>query len=403
MSGFLFRTSLNTTRLLLNRLKLTSSPNVLVSATVQSSTTSTHHSSGTSPSDILSSIKPNDLGALYYSTSKKDDSTAAAGASTQLTQKALEISSPRNLNPFTLFMKENYKSTAQSNPNVPNKQIFAMLASSWRSMSMDEKMKYVETARENQRQKKVQLERFFSSIPEKDASSVMKSMKETRSNRRKELKEFRIRREKKSLNKPKPPPGAFFLYSKTLDRGEADIKEFVKGASMKWKALAQQDKQKFVDQNRKLTEEYQLKLKEWETRMVAEGRVKLVRAKFRKTLENKLNTKTSQARLKRAKFARTIHEKRLRALARKAKMAKKAREKRAKAQQAVKAKKAREELTKAKRLVELASKIKLSAIKKTLDAPSSKKGRKSSSSSKPTPPKPLKFKDDEIVAAPQTK
>lgn len=50
-------------------------------------------------------------------------------------------------------------------------------------------------------------------------------------------------KEKKRLSKPTKPPGPFFLYCKTLDRGEADIKEFIKGASMKWKALAQEDKQ----------------------------------------------------------------------------------------------------------------------------------------------------------------
>jgi len=42
---------------------------------------------------------------------------------------------------------------------------------------------------------------------------------------------------------PKRPQSSFFLYTKTLDRGEASVVEFVKGASQKWKALPIQEKE----------------------------------------------------------------------------------------------------------------------------------------------------------------
>lgn len=123
--------------------------------------------------------------------------------------------------------------------------------------------------------------------------------------------------------------------------------------------------------------------------MVSEGRVKLVRKAFRKSLEKKLVLPKQKNRARGIKLARSIKLKKLRANARRVAKARRDREKRAKAKQLAKSKQANAELAKAKKLIELASKIKLNAIKKTIDL---------EKTSKKTKAKALpKFKDDEIV------
>jgi hypothetical protein len=42
---------------------------------------------------------------------------------------------------------------------------------------------------------------------------------------------------------PKKPVSSFLLYAKTLDRGEASVIDFIKGASQKWKVLPVQEKE----------------------------------------------------------------------------------------------------------------------------------------------------------------
>ena len=123
--------------------------------------------------------------------------------------------------------------------------------------------------------------------------------------------------------------------------------------------------------------------------MVSEGRVKLVRVKFRELLENKLIKPKMKNRARGFKLARSVKLKKLRLLARRAAKAKRDREKKAQAKLLAKSKQAKIELDKAKKLIELASKIKLGAINKTLNpTPTVKKPK-----AKVAP----KFKDDEIV------
>jgi hypothetical protein len=49
--------------------------------------------------------------------------------------------------------------------------------------------------------------------------------------------------------------------------------------------MAEQDKEVFIKEAKANRDEFELKLKEWEAKMVAEGHVKLVRKSFRKKIE----------------------------------------------------------------------------------------------------------------------
>lgn len=356
MSTLICRTALSSS-FIISRLQLNSPKLIVQQIKLQSTTTNNN--------DALNSTNKFNMVSFYSTDNKKESSNKEGGES--LEKKLLGITSARAINPFNIYLKEKYKSTIESNPKATQKEVFAILGNSWRSLTFDEKLKYLETANENRRQKKADLEKFYSSISEEQASTLRKSLKTKRSERRKEMNEYRKKREKRNLKRPKHAPSAFILYTKTLDRGEAGIQDFIKGASMKWKALAVQDKQKFIDEAKALSEEYKKKLAEWETQMVSQGRVDLVRLKFRNSLENKLTKKKSDAQRKLTKGRQKLRLKKLRAQARQADRLRKKREKVAKAKEAAKKKLVKAEVAKTKKLVELASKLKLHVIKKSVD------------------------------------
>jgi hypothetical protein len=52
--------------------------------------------------------------------------------------------------------------------------------------------------------------------------------------------------------------------------------------------LAQQDKDVFIQKAKANLEEYKLKMKEWETKMIAEGHAKLVRKSLSGSLQKQL-------------------------------------------------------------------------------------------------------------------
>lgn len=54
--------------------------------------------------------------------------------------------------------------------------------------------KYFDKANENRRLKKVELEKFYMNIGEKETKNVIQSLRKIRSDRRKKLSKFRIKR-----------------------------------------------------------------------------------------------------------------------------------------------------------------------------------------------------------------
>lgn len=208
--------------------------------------------------------------------------------------KATELLHKKHANPYLLFVQKQYKDVAEKNPTMKSKDIFQNLGNTWKSMTFDQKIIYLDDASKQRQEKKVELATLFKTKEEADAFA--QNQKDLRSKRRKELKERREKREKALLKRPKKPQSAFFLYTQTLDRGEAPVTQFVKGASQKWKALPTQDKEKYEVEAKALAEKYQKDLKEWEVKMMADGKSNLVRKSFANSVKKTLTAKETTAK-----------------------------------------------------------------------------------------------------------
>lgn len=209
----------------------------------------------------------------------------------QLAHKAENIIKQRQVNPFSLYVKENIRNVVQQNPNSKVTSIYSMMASQWRSMTFEQKLTYLDKANENREANKRELNDLYANLSKDKIKEVQKKIKENRSIRRKKLSKMRTKRQQNKLKKPKRPPSGFILYAQSLDRGEANMTEFTKGAAFKWKSLAQEDKDKFLNESKKLQEEYKMQLRTWESKMLAEGHEKLVRKSFKNEVNKNLNKK----------------------------------------------------------------------------------------------------------------
>jgi len=134
-------------------------------------------------------------------------------------------------------------------------------------------------------------------------------LKEQRIEKRKFLKSFRIKKEKKKLDMPVKPCGPFFLYMKTLDRGEANVYDFARGAAIKWKMLPEEDKQKFRDESAKEYINYQANLKEWEAKMLLQGKSSLARKSMVDKIQKEMKTLNPKVMKKKGRKTKKAAEK----------------------------------------------------------------------------------------------
>ena len=84
------------------------------------------------------------------------------------------------------------------------------------------------------------------------------------------------------------------------------LKDFTKGAGLKWNALPTQDKEAYLAEARPKFEEYKVKLKEWETNMVAQGHENVVSKGFRNKLQRSLKNYSVKERLNKARLKKAI-------------------------------------------------------------------------------------------------
>lgn len=80
---------------------------------------------------------------------------------------------------------------------------------------------------------------------------------------------------------------AFGLFALSLNRGDAGFEEFIHGARLKWNSLPDQDRQKFKEEQRALSEDYHKRMKEWCAKMIAEHKEEYIPKQF--ILRLKLN------------------------------------------------------------------------------------------------------------------
>lgn len=218
----------------------------------------------------------------FYSTEKKiEDQPTELETKYQTLNKTI-------INPYTIFVKNNYRDLSAQHTGT-SAEIIKAIAEKWRSMPYEEKIVYFETADKNRKEKQEGLQKLFKAFSLREVHSLRNKLKATKGERIKKLSLQRIKKEQHLLNRPKRPLTGFMRFLNTLERGEATLQEFAKGGGERWKMMPEQEKEKYNEESKEEFVKFSQDLKEWETRMIAEGKNKLVRKSFRMTIKNSLN------------------------------------------------------------------------------------------------------------------
>ncbi|KAG0725138.1 Transcription factor A, mitochondrial [Chionoecetes opilio] len=183
----------------------------------------------------------------------------------------------RPLTPHVQFIKDRIEDMIKKYPNSSSQEVFIKTLDHWRALSILEKDKWTS---EYGKEKEI-YNTVYKAYIEKLSPSQLDSIKALKKKRLEDKAKRQLRRDKKKeseeLGKPKYPGNGFFLYTSTLDRGEASAKEFVTGAAQRWHRLPEETQSVYREKAKKLTEEYQQQLRQWEVKMAKIGRVDLVR------------------------------------------------------------------------------------------------------------------------------
>lgn len=183
----------------------------------------------------------------------------------------------RPLTPHVRYIKEQLEENMKRFPTLSSQEVFIKTLDIWKSLSTLEKSKWTT---EYGREKEI-YDVNYKAYMEKLSPSQVENIKKLKKKRSEDKTKRQVRRDKKKeselLGKPKYPGNAFLLYVSSLDRGEASAKEFVTAAATNWHKLPEQTQKVYRDKAKKLLEEYQQQLLQWENKMVKQGRIDLVR------------------------------------------------------------------------------------------------------------------------------
>ncbi|CAL4124048.1 unnamed protein product, partial [Meganyctiphanes norvegica] len=162
-------------------------------------------------------------------------------------------------------------------PKMEARDITARLALHWQNLPPIEKDRWNKEFQKDKEAYALKLAEYLRKLSPKQ----IEDMKDLKSKRRQDKQKRTLKRERKreseELGKPKHPGNVFMQYLMSLDRGEATMKEFLSGAASRWRSLPEEDKEVYRRKAKVLKDQYEAKLKNWEMKMIREGRPDLVR------------------------------------------------------------------------------------------------------------------------------
>lgn len=163
-----------------------------------------------------------------------------------------------------------------ANPGIRVPDLGRMLGQMWRVLPEQEKedyrLKYLKEKETFDASKRLQIDK----LSEKEKLQMKEDARIKR-------KRKRVRQRKKLLvefDRPKPDgvnPYILYVKSMTLERGDAPLKQYLRGLGEFWKKMPEEDKQPFVEEAKANSAKYRLKMADWERKMIGEGHDDLVR------------------------------------------------------------------------------------------------------------------------------
>lgn len=181
-------------------------------------------------------------------------------------------------------------------------RLLSQIALNWKALSADQKLELSNEVKSFRKKSEQELNEFFKNYTEEEKNefktkwknNVMEEklnkidnkskitlkdeeQKERLMKKLKKDKQSQLKLEWLKYNKPQNPIRTYWLeYLDSLDRGDASYKDFLRGASAKWKQLPVQEQDRFKELNSERREQYKADLAQWEALMIEQGLTHLV-------------------------------------------------------------------------------------------------------------------------------
>jgi len=158
-----------------------------------------------------------------------------------------------------------------------NTEQIKVLAEKWAHLTEDMKKPYEVSARQSTQAYGEQHKKFYESLTEEQKTELAR----LKSQRLESRRLFRIKKELRASGLPKHPNSAYVVFMQAEAKKKHVVNQpsdFIKKVAELWKALPEESKKVYENlaQEEKVT--FAKEIKAWQTRMVSEGKAKLVQA-----------------------------------------------------------------------------------------------------------------------------
>lgn len=196
----------------------------------------------------------------------------------------------RPLSAYFRFLIQERPIISKEYPHLKQTEVTRRVAQKWANSDESVKSQLLDDFRKDQETYRNAIEKYDSQLSDEQKESIQKEQNRIKSKKVKSV----LKKKKESLNKPKKPMNAFFLFGDDLrpKYKNSSITEFTRIAKEKWSKLSESDKEEYKTKAAKLLEQYKIDLMEWEKRMIADGELDVVRnANLNKKRSKKDNSK----------------------------------------------------------------------------------------------------------------
>lgn len=183
----------------------------------------------------------------------------------------------RPLTPYFKFVQERRESIIKQYPDWKVTQVSVQCAADWKALDKSTKSKYEERY-------KTDIEQYAKKYSEY-MNSLTPEQKEALENYKHEVKQAKVRRERKKkireTGKPKRPVGAYMLYvmeqAKLPSNANKSYVTLLGQLKDTWAEMPEGEKAKYLQETAKAKQQYEEDLKNWELKMMEEGNLDVVR------------------------------------------------------------------------------------------------------------------------------
>ncbi|CAF0811483.1 unnamed protein product [Brachionus calyciflorus] len=222
----------------------------------------------------------------------------------QFIQNYYSIVKKSRTNAYKIFSSENYIKGSKPREEVQR------IAKIWNSMHEKQKQPYEKRVNKIKEEQNKELKKLLSTLKNDELKYFKDKIRDLNQKRIKLLQKCLFKKKKIELKRPKQSPSAFILYvnhlikTKNIDMISANIE-----ASKTWKTLEESEQKvnkftlfiKYIDEAKRLYDDYRLKLNEWENKMIFEGKLEMIPKERGRKIKLALGVETHEKKSKKKK------------------------------------------------------------------------------------------------------